>query len=148
MMRNYCILPPSSMSQPRQDRTGQQLRAVGMVANCFCLLLFFPPLQLRHVADECVSGFSVGDELGFKESLSNVENNRRRSVGRSAGLQVRRVQHGSTAALHTAAYHHKHFPSYFIPEYCIVAKRIRVYVDTPRGKLFPTIPIFRNSNTT
>ncbi|KAK3912434.1 Charged multivesicular body protein 5 [Frankliniella fusca] len=31
-------------------------------------------------------GFSVGDELGFKESLSNVENNRRRSVSRTSAL--------------------------------------------------------------
>lgn len=35
-----------------------------------------------------VSGFSVGDELGFRQSLSNVEGNKRRSVGRSSGLSA------------------------------------------------------------
>lgn len=36
-------------------------------------------------------GFSLGDELGFKESLSNVESNRRRS-SQASRLQAQLIQ--------------------------------------------------------
>lgn len=44
-------------------------------------------------------GFSVGDELGFKESLSNVENNRRRSVSRTSALLAKKQDEGVTRLL-------------------------------------------------
>lgn len=37
------------------------------------------------------TGFSVGDELGFKESISNTELNRRRSV-QASKFQVAAIQ--------------------------------------------------------
>lgn len=39
----------------------------------------------------CFVGFSLGDELGFNESLSNVENNRRRSA-QASRLQAQLIQ--------------------------------------------------------
>jgi hypothetical protein len=38
-----------------------------------------------------IFGFSLGDELGFNESLSNVENNRRRSA-QASRLQAQLIQ--------------------------------------------------------
>ncbi|XP_022901684.1 uncharacterized protein [Onthophagus taurus] len=36
--------------------------------------------KLRIILAVCILGFSLGDELGFKDSLSNVEGNRRRAA--------------------------------------------------------------------
>ncbi|XP_063929060.1 uncharacterized protein Mtg isoform X2 [Zophobas morio] len=48
--------------------------------KCISVLLFIT-----------IFGFSLGDELGFKESLSNVENNRRRSA-QASRLQAQLIQ--------------------------------------------------------
>lgn len=40
----------------------------------------------------CTLGFTLGDELGFKESLSNVESNKRRSVQGGSRFQALAAQ--------------------------------------------------------
>ncbi|CAH0561786.1 unnamed protein product [Brassicogethes aeneus] len=71
----------------------------GFILNCaFKKSSLFRVRNLGGVKAHIGLGFSVGDELGFKESLSNVETNRRRSVAGSQ-LQAQLVQ-AQQEALH------------------------------------------------
>ncbi|KAF2900728.1 hypothetical protein ILUMI_05458, partial [Ignelater luminosus] len=61
----------------------------GFVLNCaFKKSGLFRVRNLGGIKAHVGLGFSVGDELGFKESLSNLESNRRRSVQGSSKLQA------------------------------------------------------------
>ncbi|CAG9816699.1 unnamed protein product [Phaedon cochleariae] len=64
----------------------------GFILNCaFKKSSLFRVRNLGGVKAHIGLGFSVGDELGFKESLSNVETNRRRSTSASK-LQAQLIQ--------------------------------------------------------
>ncbi|CAG9855491.1 unnamed protein product [Phyllotreta striolata] len=64
----------------------------GFVLNCaFKKSGLFRVRNLGGVKAHIGLGFSVGDELGFKESLTNVEQNRRRSTSASK-LQAQLIQ--------------------------------------------------------
>ncbi|XP_044256400.1 protein scarlet [Tribolium madens] len=64
----------------------------GFTLNCaFKKSGLFRVRNLGGVKAHIGLGFSVGDELGFKESLSNVENNRRRSA-QASRLQAELIQ--------------------------------------------------------
>lgn len=46
----------------------------------------------RFVENVLSPGFTLGDELGFKESLTNIESNKRRSVQDNSKLQAAIIQ--------------------------------------------------------
>lgn len=58
--------------------------------NTYCVTLFVWRLFVTKL--DIALGFSLGDELGFKESLSNVESNKRRSVQGGSRLQAAAAQ--------------------------------------------------------
>ncbi|KYB29665.1 uncharacterized protein mtg isoform X1 [Tribolium castaneum] len=96
----------------------------GFTLNCaFKKSGLFRVRNLGGVKAHIGLGFSVGDELGFKESLSNVENNRRRSA-QASRLQAELIQAQQKMKAENQI-------------------RARSPADLPKKSALPTIPPFK-----
>ncbi|KAJ8980696.1 hypothetical protein NQ317_010599 [Molorchus minor] len=81
----------------------------GFILNCaFKKSGLFRVRNLGGVKAHIGLGFSVGDELGFKESLSNTEQNRRRSV-QASKLQAQLIQAQQNAKKASCLWHLEKF---------------------------------------